>query len=314
MEKYYFHAEKMPTMVRPIYIASSFDRTRTLFDCPDIKILSPLGVSSDVDFNDICDKRASEIVDIAAKQNKSIAVFWSGGIDSTVVITALRKHNIDKKLTVVLNDYSILEYPWYFEQLRRSEVTFCWVRREDTTDTLSSLLKFHIVITGEIGDQIFGSVKYKEFPDYSVLMHPWQSYIKVSSPEFMERYEKFVAKCPSPVKTIKEFWWWVSYAIKYQGVCFRTINTSWDAVLEENVFHFFNTPEFNNWSVTVPMEFKFFGTDERQYKWVAKEYIFKETKDSNYRDNKVKEVSLVTTLSASGKTSIKSVDTNWNKK
>lgn len=314
MTKYYFHMGKLPIMARPVTIFPAFDRTRTLFDCPDILPICEIGrVVGNIDFHQVCDDRASQIVGKAKADGKRLAVFWSGGIDSTLALVALRKHGIDDRLTVVMNEYSIAEYPFYYDQLQRSSVNFAQVKREDTADSVPNFLKDHYVVTGEIGDQVFGSVKYKDYPDYSLLAKPWKQVLKFSSPFALELFERFTAACPAPVHTVKEFWWWLSYAVKYQGVCFRMLLQAWDARLEENVFHFFHTPEFNDWSVSTPMELKFFGTDERQYKWLAKEYIYRETNDADYRDNKLKEVSLLDNSSAKGNTEIKWVDTNWNK-
>jgi hypothetical protein len=59
-------------------------------------------------------------------------------------------------------------------------------------------------------------------------------------------------------------------------------------VLDKNLFHFFHTEAFNDWAVSTPTEEKFYGSDLRQYKMLAKNYIYAETKDAAYRDHKTK--------------------------
>lgn len=314
MDKFFYHVRKMPNMVRPVDIFTAFDRTRVLFDCKAIEPIIAIGTYGDtLPFDTICDDRAQLIAAKAKSAGKRVAVFWSGGIDSTLALVAIRKVAPDSEITVVLNEYSIKEYPWYFEQLRCSDVVFAWVSRADAIDQLASMITDHVVVTGELGDQAFGSVKYKSFPDYSDLMKPWDSFLNVSDKAAMEKFEHFVAACPAPIKTVKEFWWWISYALKYQGVCFRMLGAAWDAVLEEHVFHFFHSAQFNDWAVSTPMEEKFPGIDERKYKQIAKDYIFKQTRDADYQLNKLKEVSLNDISSARGVPLVRWVATDWSK-
>lgn len=310
---YYFHTEKMPNMLSPVSIYTAFDRTRTIFDCKEIVPVIDIGKPDcKKDFDLICDERAIHIWQKAKEQNKRIAVFWSGGIDSTLSLVAILKTGNDSEVTVVINQESIREYPEYFEFLRRTNVGFFWVTRERTVEAAPKLQDDHLIVTGELGDQIFGSVKYKDYPSFDVLSKPWKEVLKIENKKTIETLEKFTAACPTKVETTKEFWWWLSYAVKYQGVCFRMLRYS-DVILEKEAFHFFNNNDFNDWSVSTPMEMKFFGEDERNYKMIAKEYIYKETKDLDYKNNKLKQVSLYSDRSPYIEPKYTWVATDWSR-
>ena len=55
----------------------------------------------------------------------------------------------------------------------------------------------------------------------------------------------------------------------------------------ENLFHFFSTHDFERWGMTTPSDMKC-GNTKESYKMIAKNYIYEYTKDSDYRDHKLK--------------------------
>jgi len=313
--KLYYHSGKMPTLIKPVGVVTAFDRTRILFDVPEIEPVIAIGeMVAPASFADVCDERASQISEFAKAQDQKLYVLWSGGIDSTAALVALMKFASASDIVVVMSEGSIAEYPWFYENKINGKLAVEMTPQATILPRVSKLIRDgRILVTGELGDQIFGSVKYKDYPDYSVLMSPWQDVLSAPS-EIMERYERFAAACPAQIKTTKEFWWWLSYAVKYQGVCFRTLLCSRQAVLERNVFHFFHAKSFNDWAVSTPMEEKFFGTDERRYKQIAKDYIFDTTGDLHYRNEKTKEVSLQPKITPVGfHTFFTWVATDWSK-
>ena len=76
-----------------------------LYKIPEFKIIKDT-------LKDLLDTRALEIYNEAKNTNKKIAVMWSGGIDSTAVLTAFLKNIpiVDQNIiTVVCDTNSILE-------------------------------------------------------------------------------------------------------------------------------------------------------------------------------------------------------------
>src|SRR5690348_6211550 len=67
------------------------------FDTPWKSNIDDVRITYDPNFNrtyaDICDQRALDIKNILDNDpKKTVTVFWSGGVDSTVVLTALLKN------------------------------------------------------------------------------------------------------------------------------------------------------------------------------------------------------------------------------
>lgn len=292
MSKYYFHVGHMPELVSPMRVPHAFDRTNILFTSPHIEPLLPLGkVGYKHSLVDTCDTRAQEI--ISKSQGKKIYVFWSGGIDSTTALVSLLKLGADRLLCLVMAEESIQEYPEFYNQYvhNKLEIELVKYKNELGIPTpVDKYLKDGIVVTGEIGDQMFGSDKYLAYTNTAKLLDPWEDLLK--NTKAFQKYEKFVATCPVKITTQKEFWWWFSYATKYNFVAFRMLRTSRKFKLEDNVFHFFNTIPFNDWCISTPIEEKFYGSDIKNYKQPLKDYIYNFTRDSNYQRNKIKTGSL----------------------
>ena len=67
---------------------------------------------------EITDNRAREIAKDIVKTDKKVAVMWSGGIDSTLIIVALIKNLSPtelKNITICCNNYSIIENPIFYK-------------------------------------------------------------------------------------------------------------------------------------------------------------------------------------------------------
>lgn len=80
--------------------------------------------------------------------------------------------------------------------------------------------------------------------------------------------------------------------------------------LNDNIFHFFDTVEFNNYAVSTPMQVKIPKYDCRNYKYPLRELIAKLSGDNDYAFNKPKVYSWGGAYSAPLATAI---DTNWNR-
>lgn len=289
--QYFLDRTRAPTIKTPLLgVWCPFDRTRVLFDCQHIDSLMPIGSPTQTkSFADICDERSVEILTFARNVGQVVKVMWSGGIDSTTALVALLKHAKPSELLVVYSDESLNEYPWFFENVLHNKVPTLDMFSVDKG--LYEIMEFAtggISCTGELGDQIFGSMLYFEPEVKANLLNDWRTVIKPPSDAGMQKFEEFAARCPLPVTNTKEFLWWYAYAVKYQTVCLRSLYLVPNVVLEKNVFHFFYGKDFNDWAVTVPCEQKLRADDLVTYKQVAKDYIFEYTKDAVYRDTKLK--------------------------
>jgi hypothetical protein len=65
-----------------------------------------------------------------------------------------------------------------------------------------------------------------------------------------------------------------------------------NSILEDNTFHFFDSSDFNDWTITAPISLKFPDMDPKKYKHSLMNYIYEYDGDLWYFENKEKERSL----------------------
>lgn len=285
---YYLPARKMYDnywqLVCYNYGANILDRTNTIDFGFKYKTLTPIPELSTFSesFEQVCDARAEQLVALAEQRNCSVTLMWSGGIDSTVALVSLLKTGKTGRLKVMLSKASIGEYPRFYRDVIQVELPNQHLVLENPKLALDSR---DINLTGEIGDQIFGSAAiFKAFKKGKVFS-PYQNYI---SAEFLDRLSAQITKCPIELKTTFDFLWWFNFSMKYQNVQFRLYPSV--QLPFGTITHFFDTDEFQLWSLNNPD--KKIKTSIESYKYIAKDYIYTYHKDDNYRDNKLKVGSL----------------------
>jgi hypothetical protein len=268
--------------------------------------------------SDLLDERAHEIYHLAKKQNKKITVMWSGGIDSTLVLTALLK-NIPYNeqpdlLSVTLNTTSILENTQFFLKFisKRLKIT------SSTAFVMSpEILKKNIILHGDPADCLFGpsTPKYKEFIAEGIHKEPWKKHqqrmIQSLEPtkstygwELPGLANWFITEVSNNIKevgvddyvsTVSDWWWWTYFNFKWACSCVRPffnyreepyapISYSLQKDYAETTF--FNTPKFNLWTYS---NLKTLIPDNLiNHKREAKQYIFEFDHNKDYFEYKPK--------------------------
>ncbi len=293
----------------PVYLkmcdffgATLIDRTCTIPSGLDFTIIDPIEQLSFTDepFGAICKKRAADILKYS--EDRIIRVLWSGGIDSTVALIALfdllESNGKVEQLKVLLSDESIREFPSFFESHIRESLSF-----EKITTTIYDHINFEeIIVTGEHGDQLFGSDKLKYLVQTQEAFRPYKEIIEVViarklgtdkySKAIVEMLEPQLAHAPYRLGSLYDLLWWINFSMKWQNVSMRLL-AGLDrpaADLETGIFHFFKSTAFQNWSASNPN--KKIKNSWKSYKYVAKEYIYEFHQDEEYLKNKEKEQSL----------------------
>ena len=284
---------------KPIFQASTnlmteiFTVARTQYkpDFLPMKSVCPLpdfGRKFNMSFGETSLLRASEIW--KASVEGKIRLLWSGGIDSTVALVALLQTvPAGHKIVVYCNLNSINENPkLYSLLLNNKNVIF------ENSSVMPSGNPMQL-ITGELGDQIFGSdLLYKIVnnfgflqlrEDYEVIL-PRLFTARCGAElgnKLYERYKPIAAEAPFRLKTAFDFIWWWNFTQKWQCVKFRK-----DCLLSPEIktLHFFESEEFQLWSVN--NHDKKITTNVQSYKLPAKEFIFEFDKNETYRNFKRK--------------------------
>lgn len=242
-------------------------------------------------FAECCLQRAR---DLLALNREIYYISWSGGIDSTCLMTAILQTwpAADlKRLRIVLTAGSIAENPSFFAQYISKFPLINGVVSPSTylvnTDA--------ILLTGELGDQLFGSdiflpalaihgdgilsAPYKEI--LPTVLETWTKKIGTGN-QILDYFNPIAAEAPFKIVTAHDFLWWLNFTQKWQHVKFRFIELkTWDlrARYNTSVAHFFDTPYFQRWSLE--NHDKKIKKTFASYKFTAKEFIFDFTKNSS---------------------------------
>lgn len=289
-----------------------WDRNQIIEPDARMKLLMPIGeLVQPTNIYDLCMERAVELALLVQNTDKKLHIFWSGGIDSTLVLMCLREVLPATKIVVLYTGDSLTEYPGFFEQhINGTFETF-----EFSMGTVWKAIDFAcqkgIAVTGEIGDQVFGSVLYLN-GDSDWLMQPWQNFDSGLAAD--DSYQEFVAACPQKINNVAEFLWWVNYSMKYQLVQCRMMLDNTSSLLNENLFHFFDSKAFNDYAVSTPIEEKIPGYVLEAYKKPLRDVIYRLSNDATYAYTKPKVRSLVPVYGRFSHRKIAAaLDTDWNR-
>ena len=271
---------------------AAIDRSGAFPHHEKMEIIRPIGVAGVArSFSDIMIERANFLVNFARQKQKKLYVFWSGGLDSTGVLLALREVADPSEIAVIMSDSSLQEYPGFYESSIKDVFEVVWTDMLHIWKTTNDVCANGIAVTGEIADQMFGSVKFLDYTRLQ-LQSNWRTEIHKLNGTFVDQLEPFVAKSPQPITNLASLYWWLNYATKYQLVQTRMMRNNRTSKLEETMFHFYDSKEFNDWSASTDIDIKIPGCSPTTYKMPLREFILSITKDQNYFDNKIKVRSL----------------------
>lgn len=252
-------------------------------------------------------------------KGKHINLLWSGGIDSTLVFCALINRGI--KFTVLMDGNSRQEYPLLYDRIVNGDYACDY--KLFSPKGLVDLLKLvedknNLFVTGEIGDQVTGSMITMRYPyeERNMLMKDVIEQDLFCKPYTIPNTHRYcpilipnengthlaIKHCEKTIyeflgtdesnTTLSEFLWALNFIFKYMLVMLRLhqVGLYFDGE-NKNTFHFFNTEMFQQWAMWNYKENCAYVKDT-DYKMPFKEYIYEFTGDPIYRDTKLKEPSL----------------------
>ena len=277
-------------------------RTKLLYPIPEFKKFTKT-------FEEVCNERAQELLEMAKKRDCKIFTFYSGGIDSTLMMVSMLKVFKEEDLSriiVLLSEESIKENPNFYEKSIRGKL------KTHSSNAYTYLFNTKdIFLLAENNDQLFGSDAVgdliKEYGE-TVIHQPYNRKLffdffssRIGGPTevdfFLDIFEKQNKAAPIPINTNFLFLWWINFSCRWQGVAVRPIAKIDDSILQKNgnlgveyidrnLICFYNTPDFQLWSLNNPD--KRIKDKWNTYKYVCKDIIYDYTQDADYRDNKLK--------------------------
>jgi hypothetical protein len=308
------------------------DRTETYkgpFEC-EIKWPIPLYDSNfNLSYKDVCIRRAIELYDYAKKSNKKIRLYYSGGIDSSVIlcsfIEALGLQETAKMVELAVTENSIRENPTLWDSIVRKN-NFYMVSSSIASNIIS---KTHITLTGECNDQLFGSDKIMGFMALlgeDVIYKKWtpdsiEKFLVFSATRrdlnpgpLVEYLRQTMEAAPFKIENNYQFWWWYNFAWKWNNVATRLLYYIPTKLAEQTksgfeVNQFFNSTEFQQWSMKNHCDEPDKNGLPYEYKMAAKEFVVEVTKDKGFLD-KTKNPSLLRALQSQFR--IHAIDSKYN--
>jgi hypothetical protein len=288
-----------------------YDRFGIIENPSELKILRPfVAIQNNKNFDELCLDRAAEIDKISKEQNKPILVTWSGGLDSTCVLSALIQTITDTtRLKVLCTKESIAEYPLFFDNFIKNKYEVLETDWASFRAAINSLCLTNILITGELADQLFDAVaqgkfsnpprvddgfipKNEEFfPFRESRKGPWQVVLNPENTTHWDMIEYFVEKFPKKINNLRDFLYAFRLNYRYQINQTRILMLTDNLKLDNNLFHFFDTNEFNNFAIDTDLEIFDDGNIVKTKKYI-REFICKYTHDFEYYNTKKKSPSL----------------------
>ncbi len=244
-------------------------------------------------WSEICQARAQELLKL---NRRHYYLGYSGGIDSTGMLVAILQtwptQDLDR-VTVLMTHHSILENPSFFNQHIAKLKFKTWF--QDVSKRL--LEEDALLITGELGDQLFGSDlimgaiqffgdsspsrPFSVIPEF--LNHKLQHKGEEVGSAVFEHFLPIAEESPFPLRTVHDFLWWLNFTQKWQHVKLRYFELkSWDlnATYGKHYVTFYDTVDFQLWSLH-NHDLKIRDTWS-SYKFTIKEFIYDFTKDPDH--------------------------------
>jgi hypothetical protein len=162
-------------------------------------------------FAEVVAHRVNDYVNTDAKLN----LCWSGGIDSTCLVSGFLKHatHLDQ-LRVLYSPFSVYENCEFFEYMQKNYPSLDML---DISGDVYLETEFDgVMINGHGGDEFTASLDQSFFDQvgYESLHKPWQSL--VTDPELQEFCTEYFALSQRPIDTVLEARWWFYTATKSQ--------------------------------------------------------------------------------------------------
>lgn len=257
-----------------------------LLELPCINIVKEPKFNLDNISNDFEDRYYSVIEQVVNNvykfaQNKTIHLFYSGGIDSVCVLIALQKNKkykeflAENRFFICMTSKSIDEYPNFFSNHIQNKIPIKLLNFNESMNDSNVL-----VVSGDMGDYIIGSSDALNF-QIDNLMDNWKK-LNIDN----ELYSETIKRCPFDITSINQYVWWINQCFSYQDELVRYY--VWSSTkdiqsipTDEKVFRFFYDDLFTTYSYEY-MSTNPHYTNAKQLKQWPKKFIHNFTKDDSY--------------------------------
>lgn len=274
------------------------DKLLSMFD-----LHMPLSINSELSFAEATDARCQQL--LRQHKNKIWYVFWSGGTDSTVIVSSLLKNTVKadrEKIFIVCNRDSIFEYPqFYFDFI---EPNFKLIEANkfalDMIDIFGVPQNYgeYITIDGNPADQLHrsrdaynlkraGIANIEPKKNYNVFLKYYTEQRGMSLSAARWLYENMLSNIESttvPITTFLDWDWWFFFNFSWVGVkmrCYTKTLMSYQQFVSSYIM-WYDSQEYQTWALSNSSNIDRNNLDIFGYKIAAKQYIHSLTKDDYY--------------------------------
>jgi hypothetical protein len=229
-------------------------------------------------FGEICLDTAEKISQMS---DRDIAVFWSGGIDSTAVLVSLMQTIDASRLTVACNSTSIAEFPSFYEHKIKNRF------KTVSPHHIYKNSQEFFTVTGDGGDTIWACIDDTSWnKDQQKLLLPWQDCVDRNIIDDFDFIEEFCSWSGTTISTWCNLRTWFYLCCKHQDKCMRPYFLKQDYTPADIVPFYDIDTSFQGW--TMNNLDKILGKQWQDYKIPAKEFIYQYHPDLDYLRNKTK--------------------------
>jgi hypothetical protein len=215
-------------------------------------------------------------------------LFWSGGIDSTVILVSLLKvANKDflDRLTILHDNSSIEENSYFYNRYIDQKLKTLQI---DDFKITENNYKEIIIVDGEGGNQCLGGHSIHQMchlKQFDLLDQPWSSVDFESMQPVISRFnleliQKSIKLAPIEINTLYDFIWWSNFNFKFDDIMIRKMFVYGKNLLPSQrehlwnygLYRFFAQPEIQNWSMSNLQQRR--ETARLDPKYTAKKYIY----------------------------------------
>jgi hypothetical protein len=274
---------------------------------------------------------SEEICQHAIQKNKPVYLCWSGGIDSTAILTSFLQvgsQEFLKNLTVVLDNTSINENSYFYYHYIHDRIkTLDTSIFEITKDNHDKI----IVIDGEGGNQclqgpsVQGLIYRKQF---ELLNQPWnkqtdlKNLLNGSNNFQIELILESIRHAPISIDTVYDFLWWTGFNFKFDDVMIRKMFAYSQNLTPNQTEYFWNNSLIRPFGHDRMQMWSMNARDLRRHycsttvKYFAKKYIFDFDQNDFWYSSKTEQASDAIKLKTSHSVLYLpyfAFDTGWNK-
>jgi hypothetical protein len=306
--KHYSNIDSLMSTHENFYLRNgnnSFPFNISSKDFPDIKMPN-YEADFNLSFEQVTDLRC---IDLHAKYNdRPWLILWSGGIDSTVILTSILK-NINaadrKNIHVACNRISVYEYPEFFYKHIQPNFQIIDSTRLEFGE---EILNKYYILSGELADQLYSGTFAQSMlaTDYNKFTRNFRTqpdelitYISTNTNHefatwFYEAILNNINSMEISMESYHDFFWWIQFNMTWVGMRLDAISDGRVKSSNEiklfltNYISWYSSNKYQHWSMHNNAPGIKYGKGIGDYKLASKMYIYEFNHDDYYKMFKTK--------------------------